>query len=235
MKKKTDSIWQTIQNQPLHLIQWRRETVIRQTKSGYHFYLSLYLPDFPSTTAPDLKPFLTEQLVKTMPDLDKQSAVFYPLSLGEQVPDSYLSVPFLIIDIADVMSRPTMFQHLAQSKTHTFILYVSDTALLPLYRRIDKQFQFIYGTPQALNNQAMDKCIYHLKSVDDYQGIKKHLPALCAGPFVEAILAQKRFQHCPFSSDCTTLNCARFATYPAELLKCANPDFLIQQNRGKSA
>lgn len=219
-----------LQNQPETHFQWRRETIITQTKNAYSLFAHFYFPDT-NRVPPTLIPFWMQRLNNRTPSFFTQTPIglFCSLALSENT-QTLPNTDFLIFDLSDVLTHHANFQRCLKQKksTQKIVLSLSDNALLSITDLTVLPFDFIY-LPVSENTVSFpEKTLFKIETADDYHHLSLQNPTRLGGTFIDTFLAQKRYQKCPFKKECTSADCVRFGTHPDQILKCANPLFLEQ-------
>jgi len=221
---------QYLQNQSNRLIQWRRETIITQNKNGLHLFAHFYFPEYSQKQSPDFFNFAYQQ--SSLPKIESPSSsigIFTSLSNLQQI-NSLSKYRFLIFDLGDVLTHDTLYQKYLKQKPlfQKTVLFAPDTALFSITDLSHLSFEFMYFSPQKKEIILPEKSLFHIKTANDYHLLKNQKNIHLGGAFVDAFLAQKRFQKCPFKKECTSATCAYIGTHPNQILKCADPLFLTQ-------
>ncbi len=221
-----------LKNAPTSVCHWRRDSIVRFFKNRRTHLAHFYFPD--TSTTPDiLQTFLIEKTTAQRPDFHLTPAgVFCPSAHWETILQN-THIPFLIVDVVDVLSNPDSFKKLrAAHRGQKIILYAPDSDLLRMSDKTKLGVDFIYAAPTALTDWPAEKSFFYLETTADFQQIKQRPPLGAGGPFVNALLARERLQKCPFSAECTPDMCARIAS--TNPLKCADPTFLINTLGGEN-
>lgn len=220
-----------LQNQSNSLVQWRRETIVTQNKNGLHLFAHFYFPKYHPKQPPDLRAFICHQTQPQKTDLPLSPAgILLPLSMLNQACNILSACAFLILDLGDVLTHADLFQTYLKQKAFAqqIVLFVSDTELLSITDLSRLSFDFIYLPPQNATVVLPQKALFNIQNAADYHLLKHQKNVRLGGPFVDAFLAQKRFQKCPFKKECTSAACTHIGTHPNDFLKCADPLFLSQ-------